>query len=189
MATDPKKLFNGLSQGDVINIPGTISQLVVLKTRGEGGAWKHLGQVCSCGNHVRGVSRLFKWDDDKQMPVDKDGGVLDILQDVQVDKEASVDLAKKFEMLAVNDDAPSDDEVTAIFNSNPDFLKAIEIGHYSNADIGVTTVAMVRALGGTLSEEQAKLIAAVMKTNATVSGSVRMVSLSQLLHALSGFDR
>lgn len=187
MATDPKKLFDNLVAGDAISIRGMKSEFLVLKTRGDSGEWKHLGQICSCGNHVQGIPRLFRWSVD--MPVDKDGNILDIWHDPQVTKEAKVDLAKKFADLVVNDDLPSDEELRRIFKDNPDFLKAVELGHYSNAGLGVTVVAMIRTLGGTLSDEQAALLAATVETHAKVSSSAHMASMSILLGALSGIER
>lgn len=187
LATDPKKLFDNLVAGDAISMPGMKSEFLVLKTRGNSGEWKHFGQICNCGNHVQGIPRLFRWSVD--MPVDADGNIFDIWHDPQVTKEARVDLAKKFEGLVVNDDGPSDGEMNRIFKENPDFLKAVELAHYSGAKLGVTVVAMIRTLGGTLSNEQASLLAATVETYAKVSSSVHMHSMSALLGALSGVKR
>lgn len=186
MATDPKRMFTNLKAGDVIATPGMTSQFLVLKTQGEGGTWKHFGQICGCGNHVRGIPRLFQWSDERDAPVDKAGNVLDIWHGALVDKDVSGALAKKFEGLAVDDDSPSDAEVMLIFKNNPNFLKAVEIGHYSNAEIGVTIVAMIRALGGTLSDEQASLVAATMRAYGKVSLSSHLSTLSELFGTLSG---
>jgi hypothetical protein len=183
-------MFNNLAAGDVISICGMKSEFLVLKTRGEGGEWKHLGQICDCGNHVHGISRLFRWSDEKRMPVDKDGNILNIWHSPQVTKEVSVPLAKKFEGLAVDDDLPGNEEIDRFFNENPDFCKAVGLGLYSHAGLGVTVVAMIRALGGALSNEQAALVAVAAEIHAQVSSpSAHMSSMSMLLGALSDTKR
>jgi hypothetical protein len=163
-------MFNNLAAGDLITSPAVKGQLIVLKTRGERGEWKHLGKICGCGNHVDGIPYLFQWNDEKARPSDKNGKeILVAWVSAQVDKDALPALAKKFEGLAVNDDTPNYEVLINSLMQNLSFKRAIELGHYSNADFGVTVVTMIRAVGGTLSDEQAALIASMMDTHAVVS--------------------
>jgi hypothetical protein len=184
MATDLKTMFNDLTPGDVISQPGAIFRLLVLKTRGESGKWKHLGRIC--GNHVHGIPHLFQWSDEENVPINTGDYMIINWKNLQVDKGAAEVLAKKFEDLAVNDDCPIDEKEGLALTNNPNFLKAIEIAHYSNADLGVTIVAMVRALGGTLNDEQAALVDMAMEVHARISYSDHMSSMSDLFGAISG---
>ena len=182
-------MFNNLISGDVINLPGMRSQLLVLKTRGEGDKLKHLGQICGCGKHVHGFPYLYQWNDTLQLPSNANDAVIGFWNEAQVEKGAAIVLAEKFATLALNDDQPSNLDLDKLLSDNPDFLKAIEVASYSGANLGVTVVAMLRALGGTVSDEQAKLVAGAVGTYANVSVSKHLSSASEFLASLSGIHR
>lgn len=159
--------FTNRQPGDVIQPLGN-SKFVVLRNGPEDN--KILGQICGCGQHVILLPFYVKWSEEEFAPVTLKGRpVFPTWKGVSIDKGARPDLATKYQHVLVDDDFthPSMEErVEKFIEDNTEKVEeAIETFGRMEADDSVKMIGMLRALGITISDEQACFAIKIMEGN------------------------
>ncbi len=151
------RTFNNLVQGDIITKSGdSKTKLLVLSTRPDG--WKQLGEICpEHGDHVKGYPLLFKWSTELSVPVNCDNKPYQWWTPLSISvlKEEACALAREFSILPVEDDFMS--ALEALSEGNPKLKLVAKLMQGANTDDSITAVAALRAIGATISDEQAAM--------------------------------
>ncbi len=153
------RVFSNLTPGDIITRPGDDTKLIVLGTRP--GGWKQLGQICAeHGNHVWGYPQLLNWSPTLNAPVDRDNDPFRWWNplSVSVQKEEATALAAEYSTLPVSDDFLPAVDALKVGQQVEHLAKLM---HYSRLPDAMTTIAALRSVGATISDEQAAMFIVV----------------------------
>lgn len=167
----PKEVFNDLQPGDTISQLGARTELVVLRVTEDGR--KFLG-VLNYGHGsypIKTLPHYLTWDDTAERPVSVDGyGHMKNWKNISVAKGTNPATAAEYGSLPVVDDFISK-KIADKFDIKPDDVqkakldKVCNILSCSGASESVNMIAILRALGVQISEEQAFLTLVALQIN------------------------